>query len=62
MKLVSSIDNTVRTTTEQNESIISNRIANGVGVIWSTHDRDQAQRVASRLFTMSGGRIKEQPL
>jgi putative ABC transport system ATP-binding protein len=44
------------------ESIIANRVASGTGVIWSTHDQAQAQRIGSRLFTMSGGRIEEQPL
>jgi phosphate-transporting ATPase len=50
------------TSTETVESIIANRIASGVSVIWSTHERDQAQRVASRLFTMSQGCVKEQLL
>jgi putative ABC transport system ATP-binding protein len=44
------------------ESIIAKRVASGTGVIWSTHDRAQAQRIGSRLFTMSAGRIEEQPL
>jgi putative ABC transport system ATP-binding protein len=44
------------------ESIIANRVATGTGVIWSTHDRAQAQRIGSRLFTMSTGRIEEQPI
>jgi putative ABC transport system ATP-binding protein len=42
------------------ESIIAERIANGTGVIWSTHDSAQAHRVGSRLFVMSAdGRIEE---
>lgn len=43
------------------ESIIANRVAAGTGIIWSTHDKAQAQRVGSRLFVMSGGHIKELP-
>jgi len=41
------------------ESMIADRAAMGAGIIWSTHDEAQAQRVGSRLFVMSGGRIKE---
>ncbi len=45
------------------ESIIAERISNGTGVVWSTHDDAQARRVGSRLFVMSsGGRIEEQQL
>ena len=42
------------------ESIVTERISSGTGVIWSTHDRAQARRVGSRLFVMvGGGRIEE---
>ncbi len=45
------------------ESIIAERISNGTGVVWSTHDDAQARRVGSRLFVMSsGGGIEEQQL
>lgn len=42
------------------ESLIAERVSNGTSVIWSTHDRAQAQRVGSRLFVLSStGRIEE---
>jgi phosphate-transporting ATPase len=45
------------------ESIVTERISDGTGVIWSTHDRAQARRVGSRLFVMVGGsRIEEHQL
>ncbi|WP_050423331.1 ABC transporter ATP-binding protein [Bradyrhizobium tropiciagri] len=45
------------------ESIVAERISNGTGVIWSTHDSAQAQRVGSRLFVMdAGGCIEEHQL
>jgi phosphate-transporting ATPase len=45
------------------ESIVTERISGGTGVIWSTHDSAQAQRVGSRLFVMGGsGRIEEHQL
>jgi putative ABC transport system ATP-binding protein len=51
------------TTTAIVESIIAERVSNGTGVIWSTHDSAQARRVGSRLFVMSsGGRIEEHQL
>ena len=43
------------------ESMIADRASIGAGIIWSTHDKAQAQRVGSRLFAMSGGRIEELP-
>lgn len=43
------------------ESIIAKRASMGTGIIWSTHDGVQAQRVGSRLFVMIGGRIEELP-
>jgi putative ABC transport system ATP-binding protein len=43
------------------EAIIADRASMGAGIIWSTHDKAQAQRVGSRLFVMSGGRIEELP-
>jgi phosphate-transporting ATPase len=45
------------------EALIAERISGGTSVIWSTHDRAQAQRVGSRLFIMnSDGRIEEHEL
>jgi len=45
------------------ESIVAERISSGTGVIWSTHDSAQAQRVGSRLFVMdAGGRVEEHQL
>jgi putative ABC transport system ATP-binding protein len=45
------------------ESIVAERISSGTGVIWSTHDSAQANRVGSRLFVMGGGgRIEEHRL
>ena len=45
------------------ESIVTDRISRGTGVIWSTHDSAQARRVGSRLFVMVGsGRIEEHQL
>jgi len=43
------------------ESMIADRASMGAGIIWSTHDKAQAQRVGSRLFVMSGGRVEELP-
>ena len=45
------------------ESMVTERISGGTGVIWSTHDSAQARRVGSRLFVMvGGGRIEEHQL
>lgn len=41
------------------EEIIGACVAAGTGVIWSTHDKAQAARVATRMFTMSAGRVEE---
>ena len=43
------------------ESMIADRASLGTSIIWSTHDGAQAQRVGTRLFVMSGGRIEELP-
>lgn len=51
------------TSTATVESIVAERISTGTGVIWSTHDSNQARRVGSRLFVMGGGgRIEEYQL
>ena len=51
------------TSTEIVESIVTERVSGGTGVIWSTHDSAQAHRVGSRLFVMGGGgRIEEHQL
>ncbi len=45
------------------EAMIADRVSTGTSVIWSTHDKAQPQRVASRLFIMiPGGRIEEHSL
>ena len=41
------------------ERIIAAWVAAGTSVIWSTHDKAQARRVASRMFIMSAGRVEE---
>ncbi|WP_027576590.1 ATP-binding cassette domain-containing protein [Bradyrhizobium sp. WSM1743] len=42
------------------ESLIAERVSDGTGVVWSTHDDAQARRVGSRVFVMSAdGRIEE---
>lgn len=51
------------TSTATVEAIVAERVAAGLGVIWSTHDGAQARRVGSRLLVIaSGGRIEEHPL
>ena len=51
------------TSTAVVESIVTERISSGTGVIWSTHDRAQARRVGSRLFAMGAdGHIEERQL
>src|SRR5690242_2403384 len=41
------------------ERIIAACVAAGTSIIWSTHDKAQANRVASRMFVMSAGRVEE---
>ncbi|MGY3454067.1 ABC transporter ATP-binding protein [Bradyrhizobium sp. USDA 4353] len=42
------------------ESLITERVAKGTSVVWSTHDNAQASRVGSRIFLMKpGGAVEE---
>jgi UDP-glucose/iron transport system ATP-binding protein len=41
------------------ESIVAKRRSSSTGVIWCTHDKGQAKRVASRLLVAEHGRIEE---
>jgi len=41
------------------EAMIARRVESGTGVIWITHDKEQAARVASRRLVMSDGRLTE---
>ncbi|MBV9533078.1 MAG: ATP-binding cassette domain-containing protein [Bradyrhizobium sp.] len=51
------------TSTSTVESIVAARLSTGTSVIWSTHDKAQAQRVGSRLLIMeNGGRMEEHSL
>jgi len=43
------------------EAMIAKRVKAGTGVIWVTHDADQARRVASRRFIIKDGRMTEEP-
>jgi putative ABC transport system ATP-binding protein len=42
------------------EAMIAERAQGGTGVVWVTHDADQARRLASRCFTMKDGRLIEE--
>lgn len=42
------------------EAMIAKRVKAGTGVVWVTHDADQARRVASRRFTIKNGRLTEE--
>ena len=41
------------------ETIVADEAANGTGVVWVTHDRNQALRVARRVAFMARGRVVE---
>jgi ABC-type phosphate transport system ATPase subunit len=43
------------------EGIVAERRAHGTAVVWTTHDREQAKRVASRLLVLDQGRVEERP-
>jgi UDP-glucose/iron transport system ATP-binding protein len=42
------------------ESIIAKRTKAGTGVIWVTHNAEQARRIASRRFILEDGRMTEE--
>ena len=42
------------------EAMIAKRVKAGTGVVWVTHDADQARRVGSRRFTIKNGRMTEE--
>jgi phosphate-transporting ATPase len=42
------------------EAMIAKRAQAGTGVLWVTHDADQARRVASRRFILKDGRLIEE--
>ncbi len=41
------------------EALLAARRADGVAMLWVTHDSDQARRVASRRLAFAGGRVAE---
>jgi ABC-type sulfate/molybdate transport systems ATPase subunit len=41
------------------EALVERRRANGVSVVWVTHDAAQAARVARHLLTGNAGRVEE---
>jgi ABC-type phosphate transport system ATPase subunit len=41
------------------EDIIGERLAGGAAVLIVTHDEAQAERLAARRLTMTGGRLQE---
>jgi len=44
------------------ESLLGDRRAAGLALLWVTHDPDQARRVASRRLVLSQGLLHEEPL
>jgi putative ABC transport system ATP-binding protein len=42
------------------EAMIAKRVKGGTGVVWVTHDTEQARRVASRRFVIKEGRMTEE--
>jgi phosphate-transporting ATPase len=44
------------------ESLIAARLRARVGVLWVTHDAEQAKRVAYRLLVVKGGQVQEEAL
>jgi len=53
----SGLDSDAATAAEQ---MIGRRASDGTGVIWVTHNKEQARRVASRRFFMKDGRLEEE--
>lgn len=41
------------------EALLAERRRHGLTLLWVTHDRDQATRVAARVLHMVGGRLRE---
>ena len=39
------------------EALIAECLESGVGVIWVSHDTDQASRMATRVLSIAGGRL-----
>jgi phosphate-transporting ATPase len=46
-------------TTAAVEGLLREKIDNGLAVLWVTHDKRQAERVARRLFWIDRGRLRE---
>ena len=42
------------------ESLVGARISAGLGVLWVTHDVEQARRIAVRQLAVSGGEVREE--
>jgi len=49
-----------KTSTERLEAVLQDQQARGVPIVLVTHDGAQAERLASRIITMAGGRICDQ--
>jgi ABC-type iron transport system FetAB ATPase subunit len=47
------------TSTELTEALISRRVSQGLSVLWTSHDRAQATRVASRILSVVDGCVSE---
>lgn len=41
------------------ESLLREKLANGLAIFWVTHDKRQAERVADRRFWIDSGRLRE---
>ena len=48
-----------QSSTEKVEQLIRQKMAQGLAVLWSTHDQAQAARMANRTLTIDGGRVYE---
>jgi phosphate-transporting ATPase len=46
-------------TTAAVESLLREKLANGLAIFWVTHDKRQAERVAGRRFWIDSGRLRE---
>lgn len=44
--------------TEAVEALVARRAAAGLGIVWVTHDRDQAGRVGARRLVVERGRVR----
>ncbi len=45
--------------TQKTEALIAARIRQGLSVLWTTHDRAQATRMASRILTVESGLVSD---